>query len=511
MKIYPPLINILGEYKQNKTDATALIAKEIRITYKQLLEVVEHIAANLHSLLAPQQIVLLHLPNSLELVYAYLACFQLGVIATPISIGAKANELQIILNLTQATCILTHDNFSQELLAVDWQSSSIKQGFVVGKSLQSKALPFTAFENLLIANDLILPPPPNLHEKAALFFTSGSTGKSKGILHTHASLSAMAANIAYCGDVTETDALLVSEAMTNASGFTHVMAALSQGATAILLENFIDLIPTIRHDRATILFIIGKGNYDIINDPHISAEDFSSVRMNITGGDKITQGLLQNFKAKTQVPLRQSYGMSEILVITCNKSADENKLGSIGTVSKDVSIRLLDTQGNPVPLGKPGIAWVSGPNLLQEYWQDPRLTQQSIIKGWFCTEDLIYQDIDGYYWFYGRLKQIIIRQGDNISPFEVEEILAKHPAVKISGVIGKPDTLEGEVPVAFVVLKKNNYASPEELIQFAANYLEEYKVPVEIHLLQSLPLTQSNKIDRKKLKDDYLRTLSSKQ
>lgn len=505
MKNYPPLLMILETHKQTKPHALALIAKDSEVTYEHLLNSINQIEANLKPVLEPTQRVILHLPNSLELIYAYLACFKLNVIATPISIGAKANEIQTILQLTQATCIITHSHFCNELLAIDWKHSAIKKGFIVGKLLSESKLPlFELFENLLAENNSILPSLPQPDEKAAIFFTSGSTGQPKGIVHSHSSLSAMAANLVYCGDIKEKDCVLISEAITNASGFTHVMAALSQGAIAILLDDFTNLISTIRRYSVTVLIIMGKGNYDIVNDPHLSVTDFASVRVNLTGGDKITKQLMHNFKLKTHVPLKQGYGMSEILCITFNKSDDENKLGSIGTVTQGVSIRLLDTLGNLVPTGKPGIAWVKGPNLMQAYWQDPKLTQQAIVEGWFNTKDLIYQDVDGYYWFYGRLKQIIIRQGDNISPFEVEEVLAKHPSVKISGVIGKPDNLEGEIPIAFVVLAENKQASAEELIDFSAHYLENYKVPAEIHIVKSLPQTLSNKVDRKKLKEDYL-------
>jgi long-chain acyl-CoA synthetase len=507
MTTYPHFINLLEAHKQYAPDALAVITKHKKITYQQLFYSVEQIASNFIHFLAPQQRVVLHLPNSLELLYAYLACFMANIIAVPISIGAKTNEICTIIERTQATCILTHSHLWNELSSIHWGYTSIKQGFIVGEVSPSMPLSFSSFEDLLTANSQTLPPLPNSSEKAVIFFTSGSTGHPKGIVHTHASLSAMAANIVYCGDITNLDSFLVSEAMTNASGFTHVIAALSQRAKAILLDDFSELMSSIRHYKPTLLCIMGKGNYDIIQDPTLSSEDFASVRVNLTGGDKITKNLLLDFKAKTAVPLRQGYGMSEILCITQNKSEDTNKLGSIGTVTQDVSIRLLDPQGKPVSPGKPGVAWVTGPNLMQEYWHDPQLTHESIVQGWLCTGDLLYQDSDGFYWFYGRLKQIIVRQGDNISPFEIEEVLAKHPAVKISGVIGKPDNLEGELPVAFVVLKNNKQASSQELIQFVADYLEGYKVPVEIHIVESLSLTKSNKIDRKKLKEDYIRSL----
>jgi len=499
------LFQMIQGHSQDMPDKTALICNKEKVTYRQLYETSLSLAIQFAKQLPPNSTIALHLPNSLQLVYAYLGCLAAGALVVPLSIKLKSPEINYILKQTKPAYFISHHDNLAELNDVDFHNDNFQKLFIVNgihPTPQQLNKFSQAFEALLIQSheNFSLPSPPT---EAAVFFTSGSTGVPKGVVHSHSSLFAMAENIAYCADLTSEDKFYVSEAMTNASGFTHIMSSLCSGATAILAEEINNLsrfVKELRFYQPTVLSIMGKANFDIVNDASITPADFKSVRVNLTGGDKITQSLLNAFKEKTNVSLRQGYGMSEVLCITMNKSSSANKLGSIGTATRDVKISLMDKNHQPVPNGQVGEVLVSGPNIMLKYWDDATLTQKTIVNDMLCTGDLAYMDQDGYYWFYGRLKQLIVRGGDNISPFEIEEVLMQHDAVKSAGVIGKPDALEGEVPVAFVVLKNKSVGS-SELLAFAANQLEEFKIPAFIYIVDHLPLTKSNKIDRNKLKE----------
>lgn len=504
MSNYPFLFQWIYHHAELTPDKIALICKNEAITYGQLCETSQRIATQLSKQLSPNTTVALHLPNSLPLVYAYLGCLAAGLIVVPMSTKLKAAEINYILEQTKPAYFISHHAHVEQLQEIDFQSAHVQKIFIVNDTLSANH-PLRSdthpFEDLLATPiaQLTLPAPDNA---AAVFFTSGSTGTPKGVVHSHTSLLAMADNIAYCADLTQADTFYVCEAMTNASGFTHVMSALRNGASAVLandLENLAHFANDLRLYRPTILAIMGKANSEIVNDPDITADDFKSVRVCLTGGDKITQALLHDFKTKTHVALRQGYGMSEVLCITMNKSLAADKQGSIGTATKDVTITLLDKNRQPVPTGEVGEVCVHGRNVMLKYWQDVALTQQTLVNGMLSTGDLAYKDEDGYYWFYGRLKQLIIRDGDNVSPFEIEEVLMQHEAVKSAGVTGKPDALEGEVPIAFVVLK-NKSVEAKELLAFVTKRLEAFKIPSAIYIVDHLPLTKSNKIDRNKLK-----------
>jgi long-chain acyl-CoA synthetase len=332
-------------------------------------------------------------------------------------------------------------------------------------------------ESLLQERTGALPPKPPAEAPAAIFFTSGSTGIPKGIVHSHRSIWAMANNLAYCADLTAADRFLVTEDLTNVSGISHVTACLATGATVLLGDGIED----IKNLSPTVLMIMGKLNHDIVNDASLSPADFASVRVNVTGGSKITPELIDAFKEKTGVPLRVGYGMSEILCITVNKSESRDKLASVGKPTEHVQVKLVDDE-----------VCVKGPNLMLGYWHEP---QQS---DWFRTGDLASCDADGFYWFKGRKKLLIVREGYNVSPIWVEEVLLKHPAIEQAAVIGQPDPSEGEVPIGFVTLKE---AVPEGAIKdFIRPFLKPWEMPVRVITLEQMPFIQGRKIDRRALK-----------
>ncbi len=398
---------------------------------------VETIARNLCERGLSGKNVLISLPRSFEFIWAFLGCLRAGAVAVPL-------------------------DFPGAEIAFEIADQNIR--------------------SLLQANPGPLPPQPSAEAPAAIFFTSGSTGIPKGIVHSHRSIWAMADNLAFCADLTAADRFLVTEDLTNASGITHVAACLAAGAT-VLLGNGID---DIKNLSPTVLMIMGKLNHDIVNSASLSPTDFASVRLNVTGGSKITPELIDAFKEKTGVPLRVSYGMSEILCITVNKSDSRDKLASVGKPTKDVEVKLVDDE-----------VCVKGPNLMLGYWHE---APQS---GWFRTGDLASCDADGFYWFKGRKKLLIVREGYNVSPIWIEEVLLKHPAIEQTAVIGQPDLSEGEIPIGFVTLKRD---IAEQAIQdFIRPFLKPWEMPVRIIVLEQMPFIQGRKVDRQALKKYFER------
>ena len=193
--------------------------------------------------------------------------------------------------------------------------------------------------------------------------------------------------------------------------------------------------------------------------------------------------------------------MTETQVYALNPLEEGKKRGSVGLPVTYTEVAVQDELGNPSPAGETGEIAVKGEIVMRSYLNNPEITAESYRNGWFLTGDLGYFDADGYLWFRGRRKQLIIHDGSNISPQEVEEVFYHHPAVFEVGVIGEPDKFEGEMVHAFIALKPEAVAvSEKELLDFAREHLADYKLPENITFIDALPKGATGKIDRKQLK-----------
>jgi len=229
--------------------------------------------------------------------------------------------------------------------------------------------------------------------------------------------------------------------------------------------------------------------------------NLKSWRCCLAGGDVVPVDLHTRFRNLTGFDITELCGMTEALSYVTNPPFGTKRLGSIGKPSAQTKMRLVDDHDHDVPVGKEGEILVQTPAQMIYYWNDPQATAATVRDGWLHTGDLGRMDEDGYYWFVGRKKEIIIRGGSNISPLEIEEILDEHPAVHLSCVVGKPDAHLGETVAAYVALRPDVEPRPtaEELRQFVAERLAAYKVPETITIMAELPLNSTGKVDRKKL------------
>jgi long-chain acyl-CoA synthetase len=231
-----------------------------------------------------------------------------------------------------------------------------------------------------------------------------------------------------------------------------------------------------------------------------------SLRTFFAGGDSVPTMVQQRFQSLFGIPLREAYGMTET-GLSLGNPADFIRPGSLGKPADGVDVRVVDSRGVEVPEGQTGEIAVRSPANFTGYWDDPAATQDTLRGGWVHTGDLAHRDADGYLWFDGRKKEIIVRDGLNISPQEVEEVLYDHAAVLEVAAIGAPDPLpaRGEQVVAFVRLREGVVATESELKAYASERLADFKVPAKIIFSESLPKGITGKIQRRALKE----TLSS--
>jgi acyl-coenzyme A synthetase/AMP-(fatty) acid ligase len=240
--------------------------------------------------------------------------------------------------------------------------------------------------------------------------------------------------------------------------------------------------------------------FGLERDHGATRDDIKSLRRSLSGGDKIAAELEREFTDLAGLAIDEVYGMTETGTSTINPPGTRNRIGSMGQLAPGFTASIRGADGVEVSAGTPGQLWIQSPSNMVGYWSRPDATSETIVDGWLDTGDLVSADEQGFLWFHGRKKQIIIHDGSNICPQEVEDSLLAHPAVESAAVIGIHDLIHGENVRAYVTLRQE-VAAPTvaELLQFSRARVG-YKAPDEIVVLEEMPANAVGKVDRVALK-----------
>jgi long-chain acyl-CoA synthetase len=480
-------------------DAPALISLEEAWTWAELEQRSTRLAAHYFGLgLRPGDRIASLMPNRAALIAHYLACFKAGLVATPLNYRYTPPEIDHALEVSGAKIILAHAERKSDIAAS--MARDLPLG-VISYKAEKEGGPH--FEHLLEAKPpAVTFPTPEPNAPAAIFFTSGSTGPAKGVTHSFESLGFMFASVAKGYALTREDVMLPASSCSHIGGFSFGMAALSVGARLAVARSFdhAELGPLVRATRPTVMSTLPATLLHLIREPDTRPEDFASLRMCRSGGDKVSAELEKEFHALTGHKIHEGYGMTEIGIAANNPPYGLDKIGSVGLPNPGFVFSIRGEEGKAVHDGKEGRVFVRAPSHTVGYWNDPEATSEVFREGWFDTGDIMKADADGYLWFCGRKKQIIVHDGSNISPQEVEDALLEHPSVEAAGVVGIHDAVHGENVRAYVELKRGAPgATAGELIAFARGRVG-YKAPEDIVFLDEMPLNPTGKVDRAKLK-----------
>jgi long-chain acyl-CoA synthetase len=464
-------------------ETEALIRGHERITYRELDRAASALATwLLDQGLRPGDRVAIYWPNSIETVTLIFACFKAGLIAVPINIRLKAPEIAYLLGHSGASLCFAQPELraiAEDALALSGLDTPLHH-----------ALPRAASSPL-----------PEIDDSAicAILYTSGTTARPKGVAHTHASLlhtaRLMRSMIGDAGPVA-----MIGTHMAHMSGLgCTLLTSILDGMTSVLLPSFDPALALDSIERFSVTYTGGlpAGVSLMIEEQARRPRNVRSLKSFISGGDTVPLAVQERFTSLFGVPVLELIGMTESCPTAWNR-VDDLRPGSVGKPRQGVEVKIAGLDGNE---GSAGEMAVRSPATFHGYWQDAEATAAVLRDGWLHTGDLVRRDEDGYLWFAGRIKQIIIRGGSNIAPQEVEEALLQHPAVLEAGVIGMPDPLYGQKVAAFVALREDWPASEEELREFARKRLADYKVPENIWFLPELPKGPTGKVDRRALLD----------
>ena len=480
----------LRAHAENTPEKTALFCLDAKISYKALDESTTALARwFLDRGLRPKDRVALHWSNSIEAVQLLYAIFKAGLIAVTINTRLKPEEIGYILNHSEARMC-----FSEPTLAPQAENAG-------GTCPVFTELP--RFE-LTEAPAALAPVDPD--QPAILLYTSGTTARPKGVTHTHRSLteaSIIMAREASKGAWGLGETSLCILPIMHAGGLiVAVVFSVYQGSSLVLLPRFdpAAVLDTIERFECTHTVCMPALWQFIVGEQERFPRRVSCLRSAAAGGDAVPVALQDRFRTFFGIALQEGYALTESIPVSFNP-VHAIRAGSMGLAADGVELRIVGLDGQDVPDGEPGELLVRSPGTCIGYWNDPDATRAALRDGWLHTGDLASRDADGYYWFRGQKKEIIIRAGSNISPQEVEEALYRHPAVREIGIIGQPDPVYGEVVVAFVVLRQGQTADDVELGQFARQHLADYKVPEKFVFLEDLPKGPTGKVFRRALKE----------
>jgi len=447
--------------------------------------------------------------NRIEYLEAFFAAGKTGIVLVTLGARLTPAELEGILADSGAKAVLYGSGFRQVVAVLEER--------VPGVSWVDLGLPGTPSEP---AGDDAGSPHPRWDELVAtldpapfertpcsgedlycLLYTSGTTGRPKGVMIPHRMVAWNGYNTVCCWQLREDDVSPIFTPLYHAGGLAVFLVPLVViGGTIVLHRGFdpAEVWRTIEAEGCTVVLGVPTIWKMLLEAPELERVDLSSVRWLISGGAPLPEYLIEAYRAKG-VAFKQGFGMTEVGVNCFSMTVADSvaKKGSIGRPMMLTEVRLVDGEGRDVAVGEVGEILFRGPHVCRGYWNAPEATAAALDDdGWFHSGDLARRDEDGFFYIAGRKKEMLISGGVNIFPAEIEAALLLHPAVEDAAVIGVPDERWGEVGVAYVVVRHGDDPPPgaDELAAFLAGRLARYKVPKDLRLIDELPRTAYGKV-----------------
>ncbi|MFC9358869.1 long-chain fatty acid--CoA ligase [Rhodococcus sp. NPDC057014] len=494
-----------GARAARSADRSALTFEDNTLTYGALLDRVDRLAAALRArgLSRGDRIAFLG-ANQPAFLETLLAAARLGAVFVPLNFRLAGPELAYIIRDAGAHTLVA-DSAHQPAITRIRPELPVRDYLGIGTAAHG----WDPYEDLIKTHaPLSAPDRVGADDTAIIMYTSGTTGRPKGVILSHANLWWSNINLLSQFDVLENDVTLVAAPLFHIAGLNvTTFTTWFKGGEVVLQRSFDadECLTAIERHRVTTMFGV-PAIFSFMSQTDAFADaDLSSVRMAICGGAPVPEALLRLY-ADRGIQILQGYGLTETAPSATFLVAEHalTKLGSAGTPPILTDVKIVDAEGRT--LDEPhrqGEICVRGPNVTTGYWNRPQDTARAIDpEGWFHTGDVGYRDEDGFMFIVDRIKDMIISGGENIYPAEVESVLHGHPAVADVAVIGVPDERWGEAVTAVVTFRPGHDAATlEELREFGSASLARYKLPTKLHVVDGLPRNPSGKIVKYQLRE----------
>lgn len=475
-------------------------AERIAVSYGDL----EHLVLQAMAFLQAKGVeagdrVALQLPKSLSFIVLHLAVMRLAAISLPLNPGYPSRELLYFLDDAQAKLFFTGETSRAALEPALGALESLEETIYLNTADDG------AFAVLLAPYDpsqaALLPIPQDRNATCLMIYTSGTTGRPKGAELTHGNLTANLDALHEAWGWREDDVLLHALPIFHVHGLIVALhGALHAGATTLLLPSFDAprTLQLLQDEGCTVFMGVPTIHRRLVEVEGAAGYDLSRMRLLTSGSDRLPDDLFRRFQETFGHTLLERYGMSETGMLISNPLHGERRVGSVGLPLPGVEVRIVDPETEaPLPDGEVGAVQVRGANVCKGYWRQPEKTAEAFAAGgWLRTGDLGLREPDGYFILKGRSKDLVISGGYNVYPPEVELVLATHPAVAASAVVGCPDPQWGERVTAVIVPQPGSAPTAAEIIAYCREWLASYKVPRQVIFVEALPRNALGKVQK---------------
>ena len=521
--IYPtyPYSEMLLRTAERYPENVAIVSQEIQLTYRELDALTNSFANVLLARgISKGQKVGLFMTNRPEYIISWFAIARIGAVISPLNPSYKEREAAYQLGNCEAVAVVVQQELLPLVEAVKAELPELKLIVTVGSRELSHASHIRTFASLLQDHPPILSRHIEIdgEDVVALPYSSGTTGQPKGVLLSHRNLVCNACQSIATARITFQDRMLVFLPLYHVYGIMLMGCAAMSGATLVLMERFEaeKSLQLIQEYGITLLYTVPQVLLALTEESQRNTYDVHTVRFAQCGAAPVPPVLARRFQEQTHIPVMTSYGLTEASPGTHSNPVYNPRLIKVETIGlpiHDTRQKIVDIETGlkELGVGEEGELIVQGPQVMQGYWKAPQATAETLRNGWLYTGDIGFRDAEGYVTITDRKKEMIKFKGFSIAPAQLEALLLEHPSIADVAVVAKADADAGEIPKAFVVLKKGvEQPSADDLMAWANGKLATYKNVREIEFIDVVPRNPSGKILRRILKEQEQKRTSSR-
>jgi fatty-acyl-CoA synthase len=506
---------ILARNARREPDRVALVFEDSSLTFAELDRRVNQLANALagRGVRHGDKVAVL-MYNGLEVVESFFACQKLGACPVPVNFRLAPSELAYILEDSESVGVLTDGQLTSLALDATAHLDAVRFVVTTGDVVEDSE----SYEEFLATGSAEAPDSEvGEDDLAFLMYTSGTTGRPKGAMLTHQNLVMNTINWIIEMEARPGDVWLSGLPLFHIGGVNGVLPFIYLAGTSIITPSTsfdpLESLRLLEKHRATMCYFVPTQWQQICALPEAAQIDTSVLRRALWGASQAPPSTLELLvRTFPSVGIVNAFGQTEMSSNTCFLKADDavRKMGSVGLPAVNVEVRIVDPDGNDVPVGEVGEIVYRGPTVMKGYYKLDEATAEAFRGGWFHSGDLVRQDDEGFIYVVDRVKDMIISGGENIYPAEVERAVERHPAVREVAVVGVPHPRWVETPVAVVVPAGAERPDPSEVLEFIRSDLASYKKPSAVVYVDELPRNASGKILKRNLRDDYVHLFEEK-